>query len=196
MGGCCFSSKSVALDGGQQGSQNVRYPHASLDHEPFSLHGISVESTDVLVDTNLGTNTQLLPSAETLDVGLVHIPHDAVDTSDKTSPVQIADAQPIEDTLSGMREDLKRSDVKILDDPLSGPPVDEKNSKLDGPFPLVNDEEDVCPICLEEYDKENPRVVSNCGHHFHLSCILEWMERSDSCAVCNQAMLFNEEDYF
>lgn len=122
----------------------MQYPHASLDHEPFSLHGISVESTDVLVDTNLGTNTQLLPSAETLDVGLVHIPHDAVDTSDKTSPVQIADAQPIEDTLN-----LKRSDVKILDDPLSGPPVDEKNSKLDGPFPLVNDEEDVCPICLE-----------------------------------------------
>ncbi|CAN6461611.1 unnamed protein product [Victoria cruziana] len=195
MGGCCFSCKNAALDGGRQASQN--YPHASLDHEPFSLqHGTSVESTDVLVDTNFGTNTEIFPLAETPGVGLMHAPHDVVNTFDKASLVQTEDAQPFEDTVRGMHEDLKRSDVKVLNDPLSGPPMHEKNSKLDGPFALVIDEEDVCPICLEEYDKENPKIATNCGHHFHLSCILEWTQRSDSCAVCNQAMIFNEEGYF
>ena len=37
-----------------------------------------------------------------------------------------------------------------------------------------------------EYDEENPRSVTKCEHHFHLCCILEWMERSDTCPVCDQ----------
>uniref|UniRef100_A0A0E0EVW4 RING-type E3 ubiquitin transferase n=1 Tax=Oryza meridionalis TaxID=40149 RepID=A0A0E0EVW4_9ORYZ len=53
------------------------------------------------------------------------------------------------------------------------------------------DEEDVCPICLEEYDEENPRSMTKCEHHFHLCCILEWMERSETCPVCDQITMIN-----
>uniref|UniRef100_A0A453FSS2 RING-type E3 ubiquitin transferase n=1 Tax=Aegilops tauschii subsp. strangulata TaxID=200361 RepID=A0A453FSS2_AEGTS len=49
---------------------------------------------------------------------------------------------------------------------------------------VPSDSEDDCPICLEEYDYENPKIVLQCNHNFHLSCIYEWMERSQSCAVC------------
>ncbi|CAA0813627.1 RING-H2 finger B1A [Striga hermonthica] len=52
------------------------------------------------------------------------------------------------------------------------------------------EEEDVCPTCLEEYDSENPKIVTKCNHHFHLSCILEWQERSDTCPVCDQEMIY------
>ncbi|XP_047318986.1 E3 ubiquitin-protein ligase RHF2A-like [Impatiens glandulifera] len=45
------------------------------------------------------------------------------------------------------------------------------------------EEEEVCPTCLEEYTPENPKIVTNCSHHFHLGCIYEWMERSESCPV-------------
>ncbi|KAF6157697.1 hypothetical protein GIB67_037270, partial [Kingdonia uniflora] len=41
-----------------------------------------------------------------------------------------------------------------------------------------------------EYDEENPRIITKCEHYFHLSCILEWMERSDTCPVCDQEMIF------
>ncbi|MBA0741347.1 hypothetical protein Gogos_014509, partial [Gossypium gossypioides] len=37
-----------------------------------------------------------------------------------------------------------------------------------------------------EYDAENPELLTKCEHHFHLSCILEWMERSDTCPICDQ----------
>lgn len=37
-----------------------------------------------------------------------------------------------------------------------------------------------------EYDLENPRIITKCKHHFHLSCIYEWMERSDTCPICEE----------
>ena len=43
---------------------------------------------------------------------------------------------------------------------------------------------DECPICLEPYTSENPAIVTACKHRFHLSCLYEWVERSDTCAMC------------
>ncbi|CAL4943144.1 unnamed protein product [Urochloa decumbens] len=57
-----------------------------------------------------------------------------------------------------------------------------------------SDSEDDCPICLEEYDYENPKIALQCNHNFHLSCIYEWMERSQACPVCAKVMLFNEDE--
>lgn len=56
-----------------------------------------------------------------------------------------------------------------------------------------SDNEDDCPICLEEYDFENPKIALQCNHSFHLGCIYEWMERSQACPVCAKVMLFNED---
>ncbi|KAH8511142.1 hypothetical protein H0E87_008611 [Populus deltoides] len=53
-----------------------------------------------------------------------------------------------------------------------------------------SEEEDVCPTCLDEYTKENPKIMTKCSHHFHLGCIYEWMERSDSCPVCGKVTCF------
>ncbi|XP_072980696.1 E3 ubiquitin-protein ligase At3g02290-like [Typha angustifolia] len=58
-------------------------------------------------------------------------------------------------------------------------------------FPSSEDE-DVCPTCLEEYIPENPRIIMQCSHHFHLGCIYEWMERSEACPVCGKKMVFSE----
>ncbi|XP_031490411.1 E3 ubiquitin-protein ligase At3g02290-like [Nymphaea colorata] len=58
-------------------------------------------------------------------------------------------------------------------------------------FPSSEDE-DVCPTCLEEYTPEDPKIMTQCSHHFHLGCIYEWMERSDNCPVCGKEMVFSE----
>ncbi|KAK8567379.1 hypothetical protein V6N13_105350 [Hibiscus sabdariffa] len=55
-----------------------------------------------------------------------------------------------------------------------------------------SEDEDVCPTCLEEYDPENPQIVLRCSHGYHLSCIYEWMERSENCPICDKVMLFDE----
>lgn len=59
-------------------------------------------------------------------------------------------------------------------------------------FSPSTEDEDVCPTCLEDYTSENPRIVMQCSHHFHLGCIYEWMERSEACPVCGKKMEFNE----
>lgn len=85
-------------------------------------------------------------------------------------------------------EVLKGLEYKTLSDFVTGSPnVKEKLSKLDKSV-VVPDEEDVCPTCLEEYDTQNPRIITKCQHHFHLSCILEWYERSSTCAICDRIM--------
>ncbi|XP_071707064.1 E3 ubiquitin-protein ligase At3g02290-like [Rutidosis leptorrhynchoides] len=55
-----------------------------------------------------------------------------------------------------------------------------------------SEDEDVCPTCLEEYTIENPKIITKCSHHFHLGCIYEWMERSETCPVCGKVMAFDE----
>ncbi|TYI74417.1 hypothetical protein E1A91_D07G198300v1 [Gossypium mustelinum] len=59
-------------------------------------------------------------------------------------------------------------------------------------YSSAEEEEDVCPTCLEEYTPENPKIITKCSHHFHLGCIYEWMERSENCPVCGKVMVFDE----
>lgn len=59
---------------------------------------------------------------------------------------------------------------------------------------ISQNDEDICPICLEEYTFEDPRIVTKCSHHYHLGCIYEWNERSETCPVCSQLMVFEEMD--
>eukprot|EP00252_Welwitschia_mirabilis_P003016 TRINITY_DN1305_c0_g1_i1.p1 TRINITY_DN1305_c0_g1~~TRINITY_DN1305_c0_g1_i1.p1 ORF type:complete len:204 (+),score=25.77 TRINITY_DN1305_c0_g1_i1:526-1137(+) len=66
------------------------------------------------------------------------------------------------------------------------------DKKLESPEIVIKEEEDVCPICLEGYNKENPRIITNCEHHFHLACVMEWMERSDNCPMCYQESFMDE----
>ncbi|XP_075488814.1 RING-H2 finger protein ATL66-like [Primulina tabacum] len=42
-----------------------------------------------------------------------------------------------------------------------------------------------CTICLAEYqEKEVLRIMPNCGHSFHLSCIDTWLRKQSTCPVC------------
>ncbi|MBA0821902.1 hypothetical protein Goarm_018734, partial [Gossypium armourianum] len=112
-------------------------------------------------------------------------------------------------------EDLEESDCKTQSGLLLSPRKSEV-SKLTESKESMAEEEDACPICLEgnvisfpkaliaskarslisngllmvfahaEYGTENPKLITKCEHHFHLSCILEWMERSDTCPICDQ----------
>ncbi|KAJ0673327.1 putative transcription factor C2H2 family [Helianthus annuus] len=87
--------------------------------------------------------------------------------------------------------------VKIFDHVAEGnAPIVESPKKAEVEFQTSKspdcstmEEEDVCPTCFEEYDTENPRIVTKCNHQFHLSCILEWMERSNTCPICSQVFL-------
>ena len=39
---------------------------------------------------------------------------------------------------------------------------------------------------------DNPKILTQCNHHFHLACIYEWLERSQTCPICSRQMSFDE----
>ncbi|KAG7646803.1 putative transcription factor C2H2 family [Arabidopsis thaliana] len=45
-------------------------------------------------------------------------------------------------------------------------------------------ENDVCTICLEEFDDGRSIVTLPCGHEFDEECVLEWFVRSHVCPLC------------
>lgn len=53
-------------------------------------------------------------------------------------------------------------------------------------------DEDACPTCLEPYTTDNPSITTKCNHSFHLACIYEWLERSQTCPFCSRKMEFEE----
>jgi len=54
------------------------------------------------------------------------------------------------------------------------------------PVPAVDDEGDVCGICLDELDDDGERGrPEGCdGHFFHADCLLEWAARCALCPLC------------
>jgi Ring finger domain len=54
---------------------------------------------------------------------------------------------------------------------------------------IEDDSDDICVICLEDYDKGEP-IHFRCGHVFHIHCVLDWTtslfrNNADiSCPIC------------
>ncbi|CAN1778093.1 Probable E3 ubiquitin-protein ligase RHB1A [Linum perenne] len=211
MGGCCCcSSKRAELN---PTPAYYYYPRVPEERVPLSAHhhvAASTFSTGLLVDTNLDTSVpdayRPPPTPMPFDVviGRPQTPPGAHETcankndgglqatnsnSGSVQEIANAGAQDVPVKCEDVKEPGKTKSDLELD------PVEELEeveiSKPVGPFIPPTEEEDCCPTCLEEYDDENPRIITKCEHHFHLACILEWMERSDTCPVCDKEMIFD-----
>ncbi|KAM7274552.1 hypothetical protein ACFE04_016418 [Oxalis oulophora] len=183
MGGCCCSTRkpphinatpcSPALEG--------RQPLAPQNGSASAL------TARLLVDLNLETSTP-----DTFRAPPAPLPYDLV----LGCPQSTTDSESVQETASGRSfetlatcEDPDESETK----PQLGPtPLSPKKIEILKDTAIIVEEEDCCPICLEEYDPENPKLLTECEHHFHLSCILEWMERSDICPICDKEVTFDQ----
>ncbi|XP_010670083.2 probable E3 ubiquitin-protein ligase RHB1A [Beta vulgaris subsp. vulgaris] len=207
MGGCCCSSRKSQL----QGTPVYYYCPPSLEEQENlrAYRGTaSGLSTGLLVGLNLDTS-----SPDTFRPPPAPIPFNVLfgrpqtpihthgsqgqkcDTVKHSKPAAIGDGTDcIDKLISGNH--VGKSEGKTLADILLASPTksDVEITKSSETYGLVADEEDACPICLEEYDADNPKMVTSCEHDFHLSCLLEWMERSDACPVCDKEMIFDQPD--
>uniref|UniRef100_A0A1D1YV23 RING-type E3 ubiquitin transferase n=1 Tax=Anthurium amnicola TaxID=1678845 RepID=A0A1D1YV23_9ARAE len=52
--------------------------------------------------------------------------------------------------------------------------------------------DDSCSICLEPFSTDDPAMVTNCKHEYHLQCILEWSQRSRECPICARALALSD----
>ncbi|XP_055960707.1 RING-H2 finger protein ATL34-like [Mercurialis annua] len=46
------------------------------------------------------------------------------------------------------------------------------------------EDDDVCPICLEELEDEDECVVLPCSHMFHELCLQHWLNKNTLCPIC------------
>ncbi|KAE8733316.1 Detected protein of confused Function [Hibiscus syriacus] len=185
MGGCCCSSQKPHLHG-----TPVYYycPPTLEENESLRAHdGSASTMAAVLVNLNLEVPDTFRPPPAPL-------PYDGV-----LGYPNSADTESFKETVSGDSfqtlptcEDLEESDCRTLSSSLILSPRKPEATALIESNKSSTEEEDTCPICLEEYDEENPKLVTKCEHHFHLSCILEWMERSDTCPLCDQEIIFDQ----
>mmetsp|Transcript_22514 Transcript_22514/g.62453 ORF Transcript_22514/g.62453 Transcript_22514/m.62453 type:complete len:166 (-) Transcript_22514:478-975(-) len=117
------------------------------------------------------------------------VPHSALATSSPTASLNISGRESPEGA-SESTSLLPKGKGKGLDSSFSTSPELPKPSFPKG-FSFIDDSDinmDVCPTCLEGYTIENPQISTYCKHHFHLSCIYEWLERSHLCPVCSSKM--------
>ncbi|XVE73835.1 hypothetical protein DITRI_Ditri11bG0150600 [Diplodiscus trichospermus] len=186
MGGCCCSSRKPHLHG-----TPVYYycPPALEENESLTPHdgSASAMAAGILVNLDLEVPDTFRPPPAPL-------PYDVV-----LGCPQSTDSESFRETISGgsfetlpTYEDLEESDCKTQSSSLLLSPRKAEVSKITEPKESTTEEEEACPICLEEYDTENPKLITKCEHHFHLSCILEWMERSDTCPICDQEMIIDQ----
>ncbi|AQK76296.1 putative RING zinc finger domain superfamily protein isoform X9 [Zea mays] len=125
MGGCCCCCCSA------RASDSDRAPHRQNpeEHAPLSsaFDGPSPTSAIVAVDTNLDT-----PSLDTYRAPPAPLPYDVCFTVSENP-------------------DVEKSGIKIKTDGQQSPKVDEFESCEKGaPEDKADEEEDVCPICLED----------------------------------------------
>ncbi|ESQ37687.1 hypothetical protein EUTSA_v10028991mg [Eutrema salsugineum] len=187
MGGCCSSSRNSQLVG-----TPVYYycPESFGELGPSGARaGVgSAFTTGLLVDIGLETSipdTFCAPAPLPYDL-LLGRPQCAV-----SEPIKGMTSDSSFETLATC-EDLMGLDCKTQPSSVILSPSKSVICKQKGCNQLVDEEEDSCPICFEDYDVENPRLTTKCEHDFHLSCLLDWIERSDSCPICDKEVVFDD----
>ncbi|XP_035823636.1 putative RING zinc finger domain superfamily protein isoform X5 [Zea mays] len=164
MGGCCCCCCSA------RASDSDRAPHRQNpeEHAPLSsaFDGPSPTSAIVAVDTNLDT-----PSLDTYRAPPAPLPYDVCFTVSENP-------------------DVEKSGIKIKTDGQQSPKVDEFESCEKGaPEDKADEEEDVCPICLEGL-----RILELiCGYTFswvkhEMDCISE-LGSLNKCCCCEVSLI-------
>ena len=46
---------------------------------------------------------------------------------------------------------------------------------------------DICSICYDQLDNSNN--IQQCGHKFHLECLMKWINITSTCPLCRYELL-------
>ena len=52
----------------------------------------------------------------------------------------------------------------------------------------INDEEEICIICYDVFERGKLCARLTCGHIFHRNCAKEWLEESGTCPLCRMGV--------
>ena len=47
--------------------------------------------------------------------------------------------------------------------------------------------DDICAICMREYEENDEIGILGCRHEYHAQCITSWLIRKNNCPVCRSS---------
>ena len=56
------------------------------------------------------------------------------------------------------------------------------------PIKPVQNVNDTCAICLDDFTKENQGKFLSCGHYYHIVCCDTWLEEKMTCPQCQHTV--------
>eukprot|EP00802_Teleaulax_amphioxeia_P025604 Tamp_26486.p1 GENE.Tamp_26486~~Tamp_26486.p1 ORF type:complete len:286 (-),score=65.74 Tamp_26486:37-837(-) len=69
-----------------------------------------------------------------------------------------------------------------------GAPPASREARFNLPVKTINEKDVVCCVCQEEFVTGGKAKMMPCGHPFHYECLIEWLERHNSCPICRFAL--------
>ncbi|XP_055618423.1 E3 ubiquitin-protein ligase RNF181 isoform X2 [Toxorhynchites rutilus septentrionalis] len=76
------------------------------------------------------------------------------------------------------------------------PPPASKEVVKNLPEKVVTQDDERCAICIKPNEDVNEAfLVLPCKHDFHKSCIMPWLEKTNSCPLCRHELKTDDENY-
>lgn len=98
--------------------------------------------------------------------------------------------EPPESPLVGTPK-VEEPDARLLDEPEQAPVEIDLARRA---TQVESVDEDCCSICLDNFTEEDPGMGTQCGHSYHLQCIMQWAQRSRECPMCFKALQLKDPD--
>ena len=66
----------------------------------------------------------------------------------------------------------------------SGPPPACREARFNLDVKTIKEKEVTCCVCQEEFELGGKAKMMPCGHPFHYDCLIEWLQRHNTCPTC------------
>eukprot|EP00919_Chromeraceae_sp_WS-2016_P012301 GHVR01028731.1.p2 GENE.GHVR01028731.1~~GHVR01028731.1.p2 ORF type:complete len:172 (-),score=51.78 GHVR01028731.1:193-708(-) len=86
-------------------------------------------------------------------------------------------------------------DFNDFTDHHSGPPPASRDCRFALPMKTVAETDVKCSVCQCDLTVRGKAKVMPCGHYFHQECIIEWLERHNTCPTCRSELPSEKHDY-
>ena len=124
-------------------------------------------------------------------------------------PVNEQNLPLVEFVLSLLNEEYENEEIEnilnyiMTNDPnrYGSPPASKSEIEKLKTYKLTNDNlndiknENICPVCKDEFQIDDILMDLPCKHHFHKDCILPWLNQHDSCPICRFELKTDDDDY-
>jgi len=82
----------------------------------------------------------------------------------------------------GIEELLSRvavgGEAEVMD---SSTPAASREARFNLDVKTIREQGAICLVCQEDFKPKSKAKVMPCGHPFHFDCLMEWLERNNTC---------------